>query len=179
MNSAMADDTLIRRRSHPAAARPFARRGSGKGRLIRRQDLRPGGPHKPRRPTILLVYSDRPGRSLLTALFMRHGYDITPCDNGQDAMHRLHKTGFDLVVTGLMMPHVDGLELLRSLRRHRDAPPVVVVAEACNPLEQVYLRLARLLGAASTHTFPVNPAPLLTSLHWLLHRCGAAQSGLV
>ena len=180
MNSAMTDDTLIRRRSHPAAARPFARRGSGKGRLIRRQDLRPDtADAAARRPTILLAYAGRPERSLLTALLMRHGYDITPCDNGQEALQRLHKTPFDLVVTGLMMPHVDGLELLRSLRRRRGVPPVVVVAEAGNPLEQVYLRLASLLGAASTHAFPVNPAPLLTSLHWLLDPAGTVPDGMV
>lgn len=178
MNKAMAGDALIRRRSHPAAARPFHRSGSGKGRLIRRQDLR-AGPGGARRPTILLAYSDRPARSLLMALFMRHGYDITPCDNGQEALHRLGRTTFDLVVTGLMMPHMDGLELLRTLRRHGNAPPIVVVAERCNPLEQVYLRLANLLGAASTHAFPVNPAPLLTSLDWLLHRRGPAPDGPV
>ena len=175
----MAGDELIRRRSQPAGARPFARRGSGKGRLIRRQDLRADDTAAPRRPAILLAYADRAGRSHLTALLMRHGYEITPCDNGQDALHRLHKGHYDVVLSGLMMPHMDGLELLRNLRRGRLAPPVVVVAEAGNPLEQVYLRLAMLLGATGTHAFPVNPAPLLTSLHWILQRHGAARTGAV
>jgi len=176
----MGQDDFIRRRRQPARPRPFVRRGSGKGRLIRRQYLRagPGPSSAPRRPAILLAYADRAGRSLLTALLMRHGYEITQCDNGQEALLRLHKGRFDLVLSGLLMPHMDGLELMRNLRRSRLAPPVVVVAEAGNPLAQVYLRLAALLGATSTHAFPVNPAPLLTSLHGILQH-HAAQTRMV
>ncbi|MBW8708384.1 MAG: response regulator [Alphaproteobacteria bacterium] len=129
------------------------------------------------RPTILLAYHGRTTRQILNAALLRHGYDVSACDDGGAALQQLAVAHFDLIVSGILMPDTDGLELIRSLRS-RPAPPIIAVAEACDPMSPVYLRNARLVGAVGAHLVSPGSAGLLADVDRLLDpegRCAGAS----
>ena len=102
-------------------------------------------------------------------MLVRRGYEVTLCDDGRAASHQLATAHFDLVITGIVMPNIDGLELMRSLRSRHSPPLILAVADDSERMSQIYLRMATLLGAASTQPYPVDPAALLADVQWLLN----------
>jgi CheY-like chemotaxis protein len=109
------------------------------------------------RPAALVAHDNLRTRNTITAALVRRGYDTAPCGNGREALDQLPARRFDPVVTAIVMPEMDGLELITALRRR--APAIAVVDQA-HPLASIYRRGAALLGAASTHVLPRDTAAL-------------------
>jgi CheY-like chemotaxis protein len=118
------------------------------------------------RPTALVAHDSPRTRNIIAAGLVRRGYDTARCQNGREALDQLSATDFDLVVTAIVMPEMDGLELITALKRR--APAIAVVDQA-HPLAGIYRRGAALLGAASTHVLPRDTAALLDSADWIVH----------
>ncbi len=67
-------------------------------------------------PTILIVDDNRDHTQALAKVFERAGYRVhTACD-GQEALTLLMERPFDLVITDLQMPRMNGMDLLRNIR---------------------------------------------------------------
>jgi CheY-like chemotaxis protein len=80
--------------------------------------------------TILLVEDDVAVREVLHTVLERDAFTIVEADTGEEAMERLREARPDLVVLDLMLPGMDGLEVLRRLRAAEETArlPVVVVS---------------------------------------------------
>jgi CheY-like chemotaxis protein len=78
----------------------------------------------------ILVVDDEPDlRFLLRRIFEAAGHEVSEAGNGADALKSVRRTRPDLVVTDMMMPVMDGVELIRRLRGDptmRDIPIVAV-----------------------------------------------------
>jgi len=79
------------------------------------------------RPRILVVDDEEDVRVLHSRVLREKGYEVDEARNGQEALQKLGTTAPDLMVLDLMMPEVDGWEVLRRLRDYPDPPPVVIV----------------------------------------------------
>ncbi|HQU13808.1 MAG TPA: sigma-54 dependent transcriptional regulator [Thermodesulfobacteriota bacterium] len=77
--------------------------------------------------SILVVDDDPQMRSALKEAIRRIGYGADACENGKEAIGRISRTGYSLVVTDMKMPGMDGLSLLREIRRRCATQPVVVI----------------------------------------------------
>lgn len=64
---------------------------------------------------------------LLSELLHRWGYDPVTAKNGREALETFKKQHFDLVLTDLKMPEMDGLELLRKIREEDPRVPALVL----------------------------------------------------
>lgn len=117
----------------------------------------------PEEPAILVAHADTPTRNWLCELLASNGYQVATCDNGREALRLVGTHRFGLAVTGLSMPHLDGLELLRAVRTKCPGLPVIVLSSA-DVIEQVYLRSAAVLGATATFTLPIAPKVLLDGI---------------
>lgn len=83
------------------------------------------------------------------------GYEVEVASDGQEALERLSETGYDVLLTDLMMPRMDGLELLRRLDE-QDGPKLLRIVmtasevpemlEAARPLADVVLAKPVRLG---------------------------------
>ncbi|MDQ2921057.1 MAG: response regulator, partial [Acidobacteriota bacterium] len=63
----------------------------------------------------ILVVDDEPQlRSALVESLQRHGYEVTGCGSGRKALAELRERDFDLLLTDLMMPEMDGIALLKA-----------------------------------------------------------------
>jgi|SRR3989344_5206747 len=69
---------------------------------------------------ILLVEDDQFTRELYDEVLKDAGFDVTTAINGEEGLNHIKSGGYDLILLDVMMPKMDGLEVLRSLR---DDPP--------------------------------------------------------
>jgi len=94
---------------------------------IRKMVLELGDPLSTGR--ILIVDDEEPIREVLASLLEAGGYEPTTATDGAEALKCLDKAGFDLVLSDILMPVMDGLEFLKKIHaREPDLPVVMVTA---------------------------------------------------
>jgi len=80
-----------------------------------------------KRAKILIAEDDDLNRENLTELLFRSGYDVMAVKDGKEAMEKFPADKYDLVITDLKMPHVDGLQLLNFIKDINPDNVVVVI----------------------------------------------------
>lgn len=82
----------------------------------------------PRSRASILIVDDQPAMAaILAESLVEDGYDTNVVYGGADAIERLSSFSFDVVITDLVMPSVDGFEVLRAATRCEHAPAVIVM----------------------------------------------------
>jgi CheY-like chemotaxis protein len=109
---------------------------------------------------VVLVEDDADLADVTQAALQHDGVDVAVARDGREGLELIDKLHPRVVVTDLIMPVVDGLELMRRLR-DRPEPRVPVIAVSAVGAR---LRAARDLGAAEVLLKPVDPADLLHSV---------------
>ncbi len=120
----------------------------------------------------ILVADDEPAiRKVVRDALEREGHEVVTAIDGKEALERFDEGTFDLVVTDLAMPHVDGLELVKEIRR-RSPLPILVLTVRSEEREKV-----RLLdeGADDYVTKPFGVAELVARARALLRRVETAR----
>jgi CheY-like chemotaxis protein len=78
---------------------------------------------------VLVVDDNKMTLAMMTDTLQRAGYTVTAASNGEAALERLEETTFDLVITDLFMPGLDGITVLRNTRSQHPATAVIVTGE--------------------------------------------------
>jgi Nif-specific regulatory protein len=78
---------------------------------------------------ILIVDDEKPQRMILEGFLIKQGYKTTVAGDGEEAVRLFSQDSFDLVLTDYRMPGMDGLQLLKEIKR-RNAESVVVMMTA-------------------------------------------------
>ena len=76
---------------------------------------------------ILVVDDDLGMRDLLEIMLSREGYDVTCCGEPEKALQRCRKEGYDLVITDLKMPRMDGIEFLKNVKEIQPECQVILI----------------------------------------------------
>ena len=76
---------------------------------------------------ILIVEDDRELRQLFQHVLVKNGYTVRGAANGREALACIDKEYVDLIISDIMMPVMDGYELVRSLRDCGDKTPVLMI----------------------------------------------------
>jgi CheY-like chemotaxis protein len=84
-------------------------------------------PGPPTRPRILVVDDEASIRDLLSKALAPADYDVDTASDGQTALGRLPSGRYDLLITDLKMPGIDGLTLTREARQLTPTLPVVIM----------------------------------------------------
>ena len=116
----------------------------------------------PGRPRILVVDDEAAIRDLLSKTLALAEYDVDLAPDGRHALERLRIIPYDLLITDLKMPGIDGLSVIREARRLKPDIPVIIITgfsteasaiEAVNLGVSGYLtkpfRVPRVLAAAA------------------------------
>lgn len=122
--------------------------------------------------TILIVEDDRNMR-LLTSARLSATYHVVACCDGVEALERYHKGGIDLIVADIMMPRMDGYELLKHIRREDPTIPFLLLT-AKESLEDKQLGFA--LGTDDYLTKPFSSDELLWRVEALLRRANISRN---
>jgi two-component system cell cycle sensor histidine kinase/response regulator CckA len=77
---------------------------------------------------ILVVDDEKRMRESIQRLLAESGYDIRTCAGGEEALRRLDRQAYDLVLLDLVMPGMDGPEVLRRIKAGQPDLPVIVIS---------------------------------------------------
>lgn len=113
-----------------------------------------------KRPRIL-VCDDEEGIRESLELILGKGYRLTFAVDGEEAIAKAGAQAFDLALVDIKMPRVNGLEVLKWLRQHRPAMPVLMLT-AYQSVEMAQEAIA--LGAVDYLAKPFEQAALLESI---------------
>ena len=97
--------------------------------------------------TILLVDDDDLSRGAVHKMLERTGYVVHSTGIGQEAVEHYRRQPSDLVITDLIMPDLDGLEIIQQLRRIDPAVRVLAISGGGRVDAEEYLSVARKFGA--------------------------------
>lgn len=109
----------------------------------------------------LVVDDSATMQEMVSVTLSKAGFAVTRASNGQEALGELKRGQFDLVVTDLNMPVMDGIELIKSLRtlpNFKFTPVLMLTTEASGERKNE----GRAAGATGWLTKPFDPDKLLS-----------------
>ncbi len=92
-----------------------------------------------------MIEDDRVFREHLEASLVKRGYTVETAGNGKEGLNKLKRFKPDVIVTDVLMPEMDGLELIRELRKHQTDYNIIVMSEGARGHD--YLTIAKHFGA--------------------------------
>ncbi len=116
---------------------------------------------------IMIVEDDRTLRRLFAHVLMKNDYSVKEVSNGKEALDAMESEFFDLIISDIMMPVMDGYELVRLLREAGNTTPVLMIT-AKSEFED--MRLGFLSGTDDYMVKPVNVNEMVLRVQALLRR---------
>jgi CheY-like chemotaxis protein len=110
---------------------------------------------------VLLVDDDREIGQLMVRFLLKSGYTAECANNGQAALRILQRRQVAIVVTDILMPEVDGYELIMQLRQAPHRPAIVAMSGNPSKIGMDFLKSARQLGADHVLPKPFLPQDLV------------------
>ena len=95
-------------------------------------------------PNVLVVEDDAATRRLYKFMLTNGGYPVLEAEDGVAALDQLAKQHFDLVITDMNMPRMDGMELIQAIRRDYNDVYVILITAFGTPDTE---KQARRIGA--------------------------------
>jgi two-component system, chemotaxis family, chemotaxis protein CheY len=117
---------------------------------------------------ILIVDDEEPVRYALHRVLTAHGFDCHAVDDGRAALSYLLNNTVALVITDIIMPDIEGVELIHRLRRSHPKLPILAISGGGRIDAVEHLKLASALGAAATLRKPFDNDELLATVRRLL-----------
>jgi DNA-binding NtrC family response regulator len=113
----------------------------------------------------ILVVDDEPGlRDIITMVLRGEGHRVTVAENGLEASKALTNDVFDVVVTDVIMPERDGMQIIGEVRRRYPGMKIVAMSGGGHVSREQYLKIAKGLGAHAVLEKPFANTELLAAL---------------
>lgn len=116
---------------------------------------------------ILLIDDDLDLGSMLTDVFMREGIKVTHVEDGKAGLARASSESFALILLDIMLPEIDGLQVLKQLRQSGVETPVLMLTARGDDVDRV---VGLELGADDYLPKPFYPRELIARVKALLRR---------
>ena len=124
------------------------------------------------RTNILIADDDVELCELLREFFESEDFDVRLAHDGQAGLEAARQPGVDLVVLDVMMPQMNGLDVLRELRKESRLPVIMLTARG-DDLDRI---LGLELGADDYVPKPCNPRELLARIRAVMRRAGSGAT---
>ena len=116
---------------------------------------------------ILIAEDDRELRRLFAHVLLKNGYTVKEVGNGKEALDALDNAYFDLIISDIMMPEMDGYTFVQNLRAVGNTTPVMMIT-AKDAFDD--MRLGFLLGTDDYMVKPINVNEMVLRVGALLRR---------
>jgi CheY-like chemotaxis protein len=110
---------------------------------------------------ILVIDDDPHCVSLLKAVFEQSGHTVFSATNGRSGLQAACTEAFDLIITDVLMPEKDGLELIIELKKHKPDVKVIAISGGGVLQFQDCLKMAKLFGAQQVLEKPFDIKKML------------------
>ena len=116
---------------------------------------------------ILIAEDDRELCQLFSHVLVKNGYAVTAVDNGKEALDAMDADFYDMIISDIMMPFVDGYELVSKLRESGNQTPVMMITarDAFDDMRQGFLS-----GTDDYMVKPINVNEMVLRVAALLRR---------
>jgi len=111
---------------------------------------------------ILLIEDEKITRITLTDTLKKEGYSVISCENGVKGLEEFNKSKFDVVITDLRLPTMNGIDILKEVKQKSPETTMIVIT-AFATVETAVEALK--LGAYDYLTKPFSPDKLLSMLN--------------
>ena len=109
---------------------------------------------------VLVVDDDEVILALIVALLEGLQHEVTAVRSGREAIGAHRQDSFDLVITDIYMPDMDGLEVIRAFAHSAQKPPIIAMSGGGSLARMDPLPAAERFGASAIIYKPVDPAAL-------------------
>lgn len=113
-------------------------------------------------PRILIIDDDTAVRATVRLALERAGYETVEAADGREGIRMLE--GVDLVITDLLMPEVDGVDLIGQIRKEDRGLPIIAMSGGGKVDSKSYLEVAKALGAFAAIAKPFELQYLLATV---------------
>ncbi|MBC6983458.1 response regulator [Caulobacter sp. 17J80-11] len=110
--------------------------------------------------TVCIIEDDELVRARLADVLRATGHDVFEADSAERGIELIRTRKADVAVVDILMPDRDGLEAIGQLRRTRPDLRIVAISGGGRVGPQIYLDLARQIGADASLTKPISEADL-------------------
>lgn len=121
---------------------------------------------------ILILEDDLALRKLFQSVLIKHGYAVTGVSNGEEGLNELDKGYYDLIISDIMMPVMDGYQFVQSIREAGMNIPVLMIT-AKDAFDD--MRLGFLSGTDDYMVKPININEMVLRIGALLRRAQIAS----
>jgi DNA-binding response OmpR family regulator len=111
---------------------------------------------------ILIIDDSSFARKLIREILKQGNFDVVEAANGREGMTLYHKKKPDAIVLDLLMPDVDGVSVLKELKRAENKAPVVVVSA---DIQRNTKQTVEELGAYAFLNKPPDPNKLVETIN--------------
>ena len=117
---------------------------------------------------ILLVDDNQDLLGLQGEFLRMSGHEVETAVNGVEALAQASRKNFDLVVTDIIMPSKDGIEVIIALRKSQPSAKIIAISGGGRLNAKDYLGIAQKLGAAATLAKPFSGSELVATVERVL-----------
>ena len=113
---------------------------------------------------ILIIDDESQIRTMLKMMLEKEGFDTIVASNGKEGMQLFREEAVDLVITDIIMPEKEGVELIQELKKNDSNLPIIAISGGGKNSPDTYLNIAKLLGAYAVFEKPVAKEKLINAV---------------
>ena len=117
---------------------------------------------------MLIVDDDEMICEFIKAVLSMEDYTFSQAENGKEGLKKFKHEHFDLVITDIVMPEMEGISLIRELRAKNKNIPIIAMTGNIHGRMEEYLDLTTQIGANHILRKPIKPADLINTVEMLL-----------
>ena len=117
---------------------------------------------------ILVIDDDEMIRTVFKRFLKGQGYDVECAEDGREGLRMIEAKSPDLVITDIMMPDTDGLEVVLSMRERNPKTPVIAISGGMTTMPMDFLPMVKKFGTVKVYYKPVELEELLEGIRELL-----------
>jgi len=107
---------------------------------------------------VLIVDDNQIMRKLISGLLINIGIEPEEASNGEECLEILNHNAFDLVITDIVMPKMEGIELIRRIKNEYPFTKIIAISGS----KPYYLYLAKKMGVYAVFTKPLTKNSFLS-----------------
>jgi two-component system response regulator CpxR len=125
--------------------------------------------------TLLIADDDMELCELLREYLVQEGFEVRLAFDGEQALAESRRPGLDAMVLDIMMPRMNGIDVLRNLRKESELPVIMLTARG-DDLDRI---IGLELGADDYLAKPANPRELLARIRAILRRSNTHSTSAI
>jgi DNA-binding response OmpR family regulator len=98
---------------------------------------------------VLIIDDDQLFRSSLSRMFQKAGFQTETANDGQQGIHLFEEDSFDLVITDIIMPVMEGIETILEIQRLKPEQTIIAMSAGGKMMAEKYLNTAKALKIAA------------------------------